>query len=161
MDNMKKLVIDIDVCYQCTDCVADCDYFYHPHNKGYVRCMALAAQEHVCRRCEDSPCVSACPREALEKDANGRLNRSSLRCTSCKSCTVACPFGVIYPRIVEYSSTMCDYCADRCTDEQTPVCVKSCTQGALQWREVSEDPSANIYAVRDGAFYVRTIKWKK
>jgi Fe-S-cluster-containing dehydrogenase component len=158
---MKKLVIDIEKCYQCTDCVADCDYYYHPHNKGYVRCMALSAQEHVCRRCENAPCISACPREALEKDINGRLNRSSLRCTSCKSCTVACPFGVIYPQIVEYASTMCDYCADRCDDAHAPVCVKSCPHGALDWREVKEDPSTDIYAVRDGAFFVHTVKWKK
>lgn len=158
---MKKLLIDVEKCYQCRVCTAGCDYYYHPGNKGYVRCLALAAQEHVCRQCEEKPCVAACPREALEPDARGFLNRYSLRCSSCKSCTVACPFGVIYPQIVEYATTMCDYCADRCDDDHTPVCANTCPCGAIRWEDVREDPSASIYAVRNGAYYVHVRKWKK
>lgn len=159
--NKKKLIVNIDTCYACGRCSATCDYYYHPRNEGYVRCLALGVQEHVCRRCENPPCVAACPREALEKDAGGMLHRSSLRCTSCKSCTVACPFGVISPQIVEYATSMCDYCADRCDDAHVPVCVSTCPHGALSWQEAVEDPAADTYAVRGGVYYVRTVKWKK
>ncbi|MBN1823276.1 MAG: 4Fe-4S binding protein [Endomicrobiales bacterium] len=159
---MKKLFIDIEKCYQCKECTAECSYYYHPQKKqGYVRCLALAAQEHVCRRCDDPPCVKGCPQEALEKRPDGMLDRHSMRCTSCKTCTIACPFGVIYPEIVEYKTTMCDYCTDRADDTVPPVCTVTCPMGALKWIEVEENPAKDIYAVRDGKYYVRVIKWKK
>lgn len=159
---MKKMLIDLEKCYKCRKCEAACDYYYHPDDEGYIRFFALAAQEHVCRRCDDPPCVKSCPQEALEqRPEDRRLERSSMRCTSCKTCTVACPFGVIYPQIVEYKTSMCDYCLDRATDEKPPVCTKGCPHGAIQYTEVAEDPANEIYAVRGGAFFVHTVKWQK
>jgi Fe-S-cluster-containing dehydrogenase component len=159
---MKKLLIDLEICYKCPKCTAGCDYYYHPNDEGYNRFLALAAQEHVCRRCDDPPCVKSCPQEALEqRPQDHRLERSSMRCTSCKTCTVACPFGVIYPQIVEYKTSMCDYCLDRAAEGSPPACASSCTRNAIQYVEVEEDPAKEIYAVRNGAFFVHTIKWQK
>ena len=158
---MKKLLINLEKCSKCRECTAGCSYYHHPENRGVVRCLALAAQEHVCRRCEESPCVKSCPRKALEKRPDGMLNRHSMLCTSCKTCTLACPFGVIYPEIVDYTTSMCDNCIGRSDDATPPECVASCKHGALEWVEVKEDPSGNIHAVRNGSFYVRTVKWEK
>lgn len=159
---MKKLFIDLEICYKCAKCEAACDYYYHPDDAGYNRFLALAAQEHVCRRCDDPPCVKGCPQDALEQRAvDRRLERSSMRCTSCKTCTVACPFGVIYPEIVEYKTSMCDYCLDRAAEGTPPVCTTACAKNAIQYIEVAEDPSKDIYAVRNGAFFVHTVKWQK
>jgi Fe-S-cluster-containing dehydrogenase component len=158
---MKKLFIDLEKCYRCHSCTAQCSYYYHPTKDGYVRCLALAAQEHVCRRCEEPPCVVSCPQNALEKRPDGMLNRYSLRCSSCKTCTVACPFGVIYPQLVEYKTTMCDYCFDRADDRTPPLCVTTCPEGALQWVDRDADPENDIHAVRSGQFLVHTVKWKK
>ncbi len=157
---VKKLLINLEKCYACKECTARCSYHYHPENKGMLRCIALAVQEHVCRRCDEPPCVKSCPQQALEKRPDGMLNRYSLRCTSCKSCTIACPFGVIIPAIVEYKTTMCDYSEGRVADKE-PVCIASCPHKALEFVEVEEDPEKNIYAVRKGQFFVRTIKWQK
>lgn len=158
---MKKLFIDLEKCYTCKECKAGCSYYYHPGNEGYVRCLALAGQEHVCRRCDAPPCVKSCPQEALEKRADNMLNRYAFRCTSCKTCTVACPFGVIYPQIVEYKTTMCDYCMGRSDDHTPPECVATCPEKALDWIEVEENPEKDIYAVRGGQFFVHTVKWKR
>ena len=158
---MKKLFIDLEVCYKCRQCTAGCSYYYHPENKGYVRCLALASQEHVCRKCDDPPCVKGCPQEALEKRPDGMLNRYSMLCTSCKTCTIACPFGTIYPRIIDYKTTKCDYCLDRADDMTPPICTTTCPKNALKWIEVTEDESKDIYAVRGGQFFVQTVKWKK
>lgn len=159
---MKKLLIDLDRCSRCDECRAHCDYFYHPDgHHGYVRCMALATQELVCRRCDDPPCVKACPRTALEKRPDGMLNRYSMRCTSCKTCTTACPFGVIVPEIVEYHTTMCDLCAGRSSDTKAPVCVASCPHGALQWTDAAAAPEKDIHEVRGGKFLAHAVIWKK
>ncbi|MFH1368174.1 MAG: 4Fe-4S dicluster domain-containing protein [Elusimicrobiota bacterium] len=158
---MKKILIDLEICYNCKECKAACDYYYHPKNEGWVRLLALGAQELVCRRCDDPPCVKSCPQNALEFKPGGFLNRYSMRCTSCKTCTAACPFGVIYPDIVEYKTTMCDHCLDRAADDSPPVCTKTCPLNAIKWIEVEEDPLKDIYAVRNGLYYVHTIKWQK
>ena len=158
---MKKLFIDLEKCYKCGKCEAKCSYYYHPENDGYVRLLALAAQEHVCRRCDNAPCVTSCPWEALEKREDGILDRYSMRCTSCKSCSVACPFGVIYPELVGYKTSQCDYCFDRSDEDTPPLCVTTCDQKAIEWREVEEDASKEIYAVRGGKYFVHTVKWKK
>lgn len=157
---MKKLFIDLEMCYKCKECTAQCSYYYHPENKGHVRCLALAAQEIVCRRCEEPPCVKSCPQDALEKNAEGMLQRYSMRCTSCKSCTIACPFGVIYPEIVEYKTSSSD-CTSCEAENKTPLCVTSCPKGAIQYIEVKEDPAKDIYAVRNGRFFVHTVRWKR
>jgi Fe-S-cluster-containing dehydrogenase component len=157
----KKLLIDLEKCYKCKRCEAKCSYYYHPGNKGFVRCLALATQEHVCRQCEESPCVKACPQKALEKRADGMLNRYSLRCTSCKTCTVACPFGVITPEVVDYTTSSCDLCVGRCDDEHPPKCALTCPHGAVQWVDVQEDAAKDIHAIRKGKYFVRTTKWKK
>jgi len=158
---MKKLFLDLEKCYKCKECTAKCSYYYHPGNKGCLRCLALAVQEHVCRRCEEPPCVNACPQKALEKRPDGMLNRYSMRCTSCRNCTIACPFGVIHPLIVEYKTTMCDYSKGRTSDEKPPVCVGTCPHGAVQFIEVEENPEKDIYAVRGGKFFVHVVKWQK
>ncbi len=58
---------------------------------------------------------------------------------SCKLCTQACPFGTIYPEMVGFYESPCDYCTDRATEE--PPCVTGCVKGAVAWREVSETES--------------------
>jgi Fe-S-cluster-containing dehydrogenase component len=88
------------------------------------------------------------------------LHRYSLRCTSCKTCTVACPFGVIYPDIVEYRTASCDRCLTQAPGSDAS-CFSSPPCPALSWGDFKEDPEQNIYAVRGGRFFVRTIKWKK
>lgn len=55
----------------------------------------LAVFRYSCRRCEDSPCVEVCPEDALRKDKDGIIERSTLKCVACKSCVAACPFGTM------------------------------------------------------------------
>jgi Fe-S-cluster-containing dehydrogenase component len=157
----KRLIIDLEKCYRCKKCVARCSYQHGEANKGINQCLMIAARELVCRRCEESPCVRACPQKALEKDAEGKLEWYPLRCTSCKTCTMACPFGVLYPDLVNYKTSLCDLCADRVGDNEVPVCVASCPHGALRWEEAEEDPEKDLYAVCGGRYLVHTVKWKK
>jgi len=67
--------------------------------------VELGIRRVICRHCEDAPCVSACPQNALKK-VDGDLKRSNYLCTGCKTCILACPFGVNIDEIVEYK--MCN-----------------------------------------------------
>jgi Fe-S-cluster-containing dehydrogenase component len=45
------------------------------NTNGLKTIRELASFRFTCRRCEDAPCISVCPADALEKDSNGVINR--------------------------------------------------------------------------------------
>lgn len=166
---MKKILLDIEICYKCDKkCTAKCSYYHHyagqltepVENDGFEKLLVYAMQYVICRRCEQPFCVNSCPNEALEKNEKGILQRYSIRCTSCKTCSVGCPFGVIYPQILPYKTSQCDFCLDRSDDAHPPLCVTTCEQNALQFVEVEESPEKNIYQVKERVF-VHGIPWNK
>jgi len=154
---MKRLFIDLEICYKCKECSATCSYFFHPENKGVVSLLELASRAQICRNCEAAPCVTSCPWEALEKQDDGTLKRYTMRCTSCKSCTMACPFGVIYPALVPYLLSACDFCLG---GEKEPECVKGCPEGAVKFTEVEESKEKDIYFIGEH-LAVHAVHWVK
>ena len=155
----KRLVIDLDKCDRCDSCGVRCPYFYRTHSgeHGVVALRERATYQVVCRRCEAPSCVMACPFDALERKADGVLERHALRCVSCKLCAHACPFGTIYPDMVAFYVTPCDYCLDQHGGE--PPCAGTCERGAIEYREV--DPDEPEMHVLDQYLAARARKWTK
>jgi len=97
---------------------------------------------HFSRKCEDYPCVNACRYDALERVEETGINvRNDCLCVSCKSCAIACPFGVIYMEILPFLTFHCDL------------------GGAIKYGEFKEDRAQNIYKV--GEVVVKARPWKK
>ena len=155
---MKRLFVDLDICDKCKECKAACDYFYHLQNNGVASLREYAAFATICRHCESAPCVTSCYHNALERASDGHLKRYKMRCTSCKSCTVACPFGIIFADFIPYLDSKCDYCIG--SSGKLPKCVNSCHEKAIEVREIKEDPEKNIYFVGEH-LAVHTRKWSK
>ncbi len=163
----QYLVIDLALCDHCHTpghvCQVDCSYFDRPDDpEGNCGAMLAlrekATFELVCRRCEHASCIVACPFDALEKTNDGIIKRHNLRCVSCKSCAIACPFGTIYGQLLpfynvsyEASCRMCLESLGAAAEEDSPkpappVCVGSCKEGAIEWRAVSDD-DADVYII--------------
>ncbi len=157
---MKRLFIDLEICRKCKKCTAECSYFYHPVNNGVVNLLELAARMEVCRKCEEAPCIAACPKEALERHPDGTVRRYSMRCIGCNTCAIACPFGVISSETIPYITSQCDYCSGRLADDEEPLCVRTCPEGAIKYIEVEESEEKDIHAVGD-KLVVHAIPWKK
>ena len=155
----KHLFVDLEICYTCKECTTKCSYFYHPENKGIISILELVSSFEVCRKCEEAPCVKSCPNEALEKQPDGNLRRYSMRCTGCKTCTLACPFGTLYPEIVPYLGSRCDHCLGR-LEGKLPECVNTCPLKAVQYVEIDESKEKDIYLVRD-CLAVHSVRWRK
>lgn len=154
-----KLLLDLDICEKCEQCTAKCSYYYHPRNDGLIALRELATFSVVCRKCEEGTCVLSCPKDALERLETGVVKRYNMRCISCKSCSYACPFGTIYPEILPYISSVCDYCMDR--SEDIPLCVKTCSkEGAIKVvDEIQEDAEKGIYKVTENLYVHATNFW--
>ena len=155
----KRLVVDLDLCDRCDTCGVRCDRGYHAHggHQGALAFRERATFAVICRRCEEPSCVDACPYDALEREADGVLQRFNLRCVSCKLCAHACPFGTILPDMLSFYVTPCDTCLGR--GDAPPSCVATCSHGALSYREV-EDGEASVHVV-DDRLAARSAKWVK
>ena len=155
----KRIVLDLTKCEGCESCAVQCGYFYRPHDddSGVHTLKERATFMVVCRRCEHACCISACPYEALERQSDGAIKRYNLRCVSCKLCTQACPFGTIYPEMVGFYVSPCDYCIGRATEE--PPCVSGCVKEAIAYREV--DPGERNLHIIDDSFAVIAPRWDK
>lgn len=158
---MKRLLIDLDVCSKCDECGMLCSYIQHPGNNGITSLREFAHFAIVCRRCDDAPCVASCPWEALEMQPTHMLKRYMMRCTSCKSCSRGCPFGVIYPETIPFVISRCDYCIGRLKPDEAPICLQSCTHGGIKYGEFEENKDERIFKASDYLMIKTDFKWER
>ncbi len=124
--------------------------------------VELAEFGVYCRQCKESFCVDACPKEALERTETNLIKRYNMRCVGCNSCTLACPFGTIFPETINYITSKCDYCLNQLQDnpDYEPVCVRTAENGAIKITEIEkEKPEENIFFVGEH-IVVKTKSWR-
>lgn len=157
---LRKLYIDLDRCLSCDDENCSCSYIFHPKNSGIINLMEVATFAVICRKCEEGTCVRSCPEDALEKREDGILTRYNMRCISCKSCSLACPFGTIIPEIIPYKVSQCDFCLGRVAQNEIPVCVATCRSDAIKYGDFKQDLTKGEYAV-GGNMIVKAYAWDR
>ena len=103
-----------------------------PVSRVHVERVGTASVPLQCRHCEDAPCVAICPREAIEKlGPEQAVVIHEDKCTGCKFCIAACPFGVVLLRSDGKAALKCDLCPERTEEGLEPACVNACPNGAL------------------------------
>lgn len=135
----KRVFLNLDLCCGCKSCAAACNYYHL--DQSYLAHGEVSTEGNLpyhCEHCEDAPCVSACPNEALKKNDEGVVERSHFKCVGCGSCSLACPFGVISPALKRHIPPKCNLCIERIEEGKVPKCVASCTSGALSIEELPE-----------------------
>ncbi|HCD5781985.1 (Fe-S)-binding protein [Klebsiella aerogenes] len=139
----RFIVADVANCIGCHACEVACVTAHHQDAWPAQR-SAFVPRIHVvfhrntstattCHHCNDAPCVTSCPTQALYV-ANDSIQFTQSECIGCKNCVVACPFGAIEmvasgedgPQLAQ----KCDLCRDRPSAEQ--ACVASCPTQALR-----------------------------
>ncbi len=146
---LKQLgfVLDVNRCLGCGACVKACQLQnYLPVQ--FVRRSIRKVEDHTpegirrfylssaCNHCANPECLRICPTGAYAKRRDGIVIHNPKKCTGCKSCTTACPFGA--PKIHPQSgkASKCQLCYERIDRECLPHCVTVCITGALRLEEI-------------------------
>ena len=119
----------------------------------------LAAFKYTCRKCEDAPCINICPKNALEKDDEGIVQRSVNLCVSCKSCVVACPFGTLMNDFFEHTRGGHKY-FDLSDEEEIDQLIASSPPGVIKRISAGEYEENNIIQYNENIL-VKEIVWDK
>jgi formate dehydrogenase iron-sulfur subunit len=86
-----------------------------------------------CMHCVDPACVNACMMGSLQKREFGIVTWHGERCTGCRYCGIACPYGVpkyefekAFPSVVK-----CEMCSHLVTKGKQPACCEVCPRHAV------------------------------
>lgn len=125
---------DPDKCVGCGVCEYICAWekekAFNPL-KSRIRTVRLGQIVNLalaCRLCEDPPCVTACPVDALEQsEETGVIMVDEDKCTGCGWCIEACDYGAITLHPESKVVIVCDLC------DGDPKCVQWCPEEALDF----------------------------
>lgn len=92
----------------------------------------------VCKHCENSGCLEACPTGAIMRTDIGSVLVQNDVCNGCGYCVVTCPFGVIDRRPDNGGAFKCTFCYDRQKAGLMPACAKACPTQSIQFGELKE-----------------------
>jgi anaerobic carbon-monoxide dehydrogenase iron sulfur subunit len=101
-------------------------------HEGYIDKMDveddLIFQPIVCQQCDKPYCSSICPAHAIQRNMKtGAMEINYNKCIGCKTCILACPFGVPLFDKTERVTIKCDFC------DGDPQCVAGCEAHALEY----------------------------
>jgi Fe-S-cluster-containing hydrogenase component 2/CRP-like cAMP-binding protein len=139
-EGQRLLVIDLETCVRCDDCVRGC---VSAHDDGHNRLVrdGLRYGHHLiasaCRSCHDPRCLVGCPVDAIHRRPGGLSIHIDDHCIGCGLCAYNCPFGNITmvktngeaaqaPR----QAVTCDLC-ESVPGGTGPTCVRACPHGCL------------------------------
>lgn len=146
------ILIDIDRCLGCQACVVACRQeslvcSTHPLGGAIeVRQMGpsglfpdlemhfLPAQ---CNHCDTPACLSVCPTDAIFKRKDGIVLINREKCTTCKACISACPYGAILHDEQTNRIEKCTFCVHRLDQGEIPACISICPAKARTFGDLS------------------------
>lgn len=134
-EHQKRIFLDLDYCIGCRSCESACRSAFGEARIRYGDITETTYLPLACRHCEEPLCAAACPFEVLKVTKKGLVLQASFHCVGCKSCILACPFGVLDNKLLNHVSQKCNLCADR---KDGPRCVASCASGALKLLDEKE-----------------------
>ena len=148
INGTKTMVIDLEKCTRCDDCVRACADT-HGGNPKFIRHGQKLGNwmvANACMQCVDPVCMIGCPTGAIYRTTGGGVVViNDLTCIGCGTCANACPYDnirlvpirekdgqpVLDPvtREAIVKATKCDLCASL---PSGPSCQRACAHDALK-----------------------------
>ncbi len=133
----KFIAAEAAECIGCHACEIACAMAHNQENwplshsdfrpRIHVVGKGQAANPVACHHCNNAPCVTACPVNALTFQPDS-VQLDEQKCIGCKRCAIACPFGVV--EMVDTIAQKCDLCNQRSSGTQ--ACIEVCPTQALR-----------------------------
>lgn len=106
----------------------------------------------ICNHCTHPACLEACPRQAIEKNAeNGIVTVNEDSCRGYRFCMEACPYKKIYFNQAAKVAQKCIFCFPRIEQGVANACARQCP-GRVRFVGYRDDQDAPIHKLVD--------KWK-
>ncbi len=153
----KKLLIDLLKLRELDDIKMDGVFREGESFKVFKSIRELATFQYTCRKCENAPCINACPAEALEKDDDGIVTRAVNLCIRCKSCIVICPFGTMMNDLFEVKTSGYRF-FDLNDEKEMTEFAKAFPEDVVRIVEMEENPDENIFKLND-KILVKELMW--
>jgi Fe-S-cluster-containing hydrogenase component 2 len=149
----QKILLDLiklreAMAENCNQLLPEALYYLSSNNNGLKTIRELATFRFTCRKCEDAPCISVCPAEALEKDEEGIISRYTNLCISCKSCVTICPFGTMMTDFFTHHRNK-DLFYDLNNNTELRKFMEACPAGTVSFTEADESPEEHTYSLND------------
>lgn len=174
MTARKVLVVDLDKCIRCYSCEVACKQENDlPLGVRWQRVVTIGPRmvkgglhmdfvPAMCLHCDDPPCAYFCPINAILKRKDGVVIVKEQRCTGCKLCVYACPYGVMHFDQKKNVAGKCDLCTSRIDYGLEPSCVKHCIGGSLQFldEKTAKKISQGRHMACTGKVWYISNKWK-
>lgn len=104
---------------------------YRQSGQGLTNTVYAYWRSTTCRHCCRPACAQACPAGAVIKRADGVVLIDRKRCTGCRQCIAACPYGAVRYDPQWQQARKCDFCADLLARGSQPACVEACPMRVL------------------------------
>ena len=157
-------LLDSDSCIGCHACTIACKSEHDVPlgvNRTWVKYIETGsfpnASRHFsvmrCNQCEDAPCMTICPTNALFRADNGVVDFQDDDCIGCKSCMNACPYDALYINPETNTANKCNFCNHRIEMDLAPSCVVVCPTEAIKVVDFDnpDDPVGKIIGREDVA----------
>lgn len=117
--------------------------------RGRFPDLSLEIRSERCHHCERSPCTDACPTGASHRTKEGVVLVDHARCTGCKTCMAACPYGARYAH-PDGHVDKCTFCHHRTSKGMDPACAEVCPTKAITFGDLADprDATRKLLAAR-------------
>ena len=143
-------LLDSDSCIGCHACTVACKSEHDVPlgvNRTWVKYIETGSFPNVsrnfsvmrCNQCDDAPCMTICPTNALYRAPNGVVDFNDDDCIGCKGCMNACPYDAIYINPATNTAHKCNFCNHRVEVGLEPSCVVVCPTHAIKVADL-DDP---------------------
>ncbi|MDE0117651.1 MAG: polysulfide reductase NrfD [bacterium] len=159
-------LLDSESCIGCHACTVACKAEHEVPlgvNRTWVKYIETGTFPDVgrhfsvmrCNHCDDAPCISICPTNALFRADNGVVDFDDGNCIGCKGCMNACPYDAIYINPVTNTANKCNFCNHRIEQGLEPSCVVVCPTHAIKVADLDDPTDATTELIARSDTVVR------